>query len=118
MNAEQEIIRLLREHGAVWERQRKHTVYRFPDGRIYVVPFSPSDHHSVNNSLSDLRKLLGIQREIHKNPKRTHKSGVGKQLYRTSEVPGPQRTHREQLWPIRFTVPIRKESNNNEGTDT
>ena len=55
-----EVMRILREHGAVLERTKTHKVWRFPDGRIHVLPGSPSCSHSWKNQLHDLRNFLEL----------------------------------------------------------
>jgi|SRR6185437_2346872 len=61
MNAEeQEAIRLLKEHGAVLERTKKHRIWRFPDGKIHVMPSTPSCPHAWKNQLSDLKRFLNL----------------------------------------------------------
>lgn len=55
-----EIMRILREHGATLERTKKHKIWRFPDGRIHVMPGSPSYPSAWKNQLHDLRKFLGL----------------------------------------------------------
>lgn len=50
----EEVMRLLKEHGAVLERTKKHAVWRFPDGRSFALPTSPSRSSSWDNNLHDL----------------------------------------------------------------
>jgi hypothetical protein len=57
-----EVLTILRTAGATLARQRKHQIFRFRDGKIWVLPSSPSDAHAWRNNLSDLRRRLGIQR--------------------------------------------------------
>jgi hypothetical protein len=57
---QKEVIRLLKEHGATLERTKKHHIWRLPDGRIHVLPSSPSCAYAWKNQLSDLRKFLGV----------------------------------------------------------
>lgn len=55
------ISSLLQSHGAVLVRQRKHMVYKFPDGRIFVQPSTPSDSKSGGkNALAALKNFLGL----------------------------------------------------------
>jgi hypothetical protein len=37
----EESERLAKEYGGVLERTKKHRVWRFPDGRIFVMPRTP-----------------------------------------------------------------------------
>lgn len=77
MTVREEIATLLKQHGAVLERQRKHQVWRFPDGRIYVQASTPSDSVcNDQNDLCQLRRMLGITRETNKNPQRRTKRGA------------------------------------------
>lgn len=77
MNDREEVEALIRQHGGVLERQKKHRVYRFPDGRSFTIASTPSDSvHAERNNLTDLRHFLGIKREIHKNPRRRRKPGA------------------------------------------
>jgi hypothetical protein len=89
MNAEDEVRMLLHDHGAVLVRRRTHRVYRFPDGRSFTLPRSPSDHRWSQNALQDLRRLLGVERALHKNANRKRKPGMGpstKNGYRADRV--------------------------------
>jgi len=58
-----ECMRILKEHGAVLVRTKKHKIWKFPDGRIHVMPGSPSTMVTWKNQLRDLRNLLGINEE-------------------------------------------------------
>lgn len=76
MNDREEVEALIRTHGGVLVRSRKHRVYRFPDGRCFTLSSTPGDSvHAELNNLTDLRHFLGIKREIHKNPNRRSKQG-------------------------------------------
>lgn len=76
MDFERETLALLKEHGAVLERSKKHRVYRFPDGKIFVMGSTWSDRFSEENNYRDLLKLLNIRREVIKNPERRRKPGI------------------------------------------
>jgi hypothetical protein len=59
MKAQRELQAMLDAHGAVLCRQRKHKVYKFPDGRILTVSATGSDsQHGVRNALADLKRLM------------------------------------------------------------
>lgn len=59
MTDQQQLESILREHGAVLVRSKKHLVYRFPDGRIFVASSTPSDsQRHAKNQLRDIRKIL------------------------------------------------------------
>jgi hypothetical protein len=53
-----EIDLLLRRADARLVRQRKHRIFRFPDGRIFVQANTASDVRAEKNSLSVLRRLI------------------------------------------------------------
>lgn len=75
MSAKDEVMRLLADDGAVLIRAECHLVYRLSNGRTYVLSATPSDHKAWHNALSNLRSVLGVKREVHKNPNRRHKTG-------------------------------------------
>jgi hypothetical protein len=81
MSAEDEVERLLKSNGAVLVRSKNHLIYRFPDGKLFTTPKTPSDYRTWANQLHELRELLGIKRDVHKNPNRKQKRGTGKPLY-------------------------------------
>jgi hypothetical protein len=67
---------LLKQHGAKLERTKKHKVWRFPDGRIWVVAGSPRSSQSFRNNYHDLCRFLGVEEERRKNPERKRKQGI------------------------------------------
>lgn len=60
VNPDTEITRLLREHGAILARTKRHMVYKFPDGRTFTMASTPSDFRAANNQLRDLKHTLGL----------------------------------------------------------
>lgn len=61
MNTElKEILRLLKENGAVLARENGHRVWRLRDGRMFTMSSTPSDVRALKNALSVLRRLLGV----------------------------------------------------------
>lgn len=52
------VLTTIREHGGRLVRHKRHLAYRFPTGRVFVVPKTPSDHRAWHNSLSALRRFL------------------------------------------------------------
>lgn len=66
MNAQDRFEALLKENDFRLIRQRKHLVYRNPDGLQFVAAKSPSDHRAAANSLSDLRRVLNSVPEASK----------------------------------------------------
>lgn len=82
---EKEILRILKQHGAVLTRTKTHRVWKFPDGRIHVMPSTPSDRRTWANQLAQLRKFLDLEKpERKKNPNRKRKVGVERELYRST----------------------------------
>ena len=71
---EQAIRDELEIHGAVVTRIRaggKHRrIYFEWDGQeqFYTFAVSPSDHRAMENARSGIRKMLGVKRQVHKNP--------------------------------------------------
>ena len=63
MNPVEEINRLLDTDRAELVRQGNHYVYKLSNGRQFVRSKTPSDHRSVLNELSQLRRLLDTRRE-------------------------------------------------------
>jgi len=59
MDSKEEVFRLLKEHKANLIRQRRHRVYRLPDGRIFVTSLTQTNERGWRNCLARLRKLLG-----------------------------------------------------------
>lgn len=60
-NPEKQIDDLLQDAGAKLIRKSRHAVYRFPNGRNFITPATPSDRRWAHNSLSDLRRILAAQ---------------------------------------------------------
>jgi hypothetical protein len=86
MDAKKELDKLLKDSGAQLKRSRKHLIWELPDGRKFTHSATPGDMRAYDNALSDLRKLLGIRREVRKNPERRKKPGVGKPVYWAGSV--------------------------------
>lgn len=57
---QQEVIRLLKEHGGKLERTKKHQIWKLPDGRSYAMPSSPSCSFAWKNSLADVKTFLKL----------------------------------------------------------
>jgi hypothetical protein len=92
---------LLKQHGAVLVRQKKHYVWRLPDGRIWVHSKTASDVRSLKNSYSDLCRLLGVKDVRRKNPERKPKTGVRQAV---AELPGRDVTVRDLRSQIKLAV--------------
>ena len=48
----------LKRAGAVLVRQRKHQIWRLPDGRNFVMAATPSDGRATANQVQQLRRML------------------------------------------------------------
>jgi hypothetical protein len=68
-----EVERLLTEHGAVLCRTKRHNVWTFPDGRTFTTAKTTSDCMASRNSLTDLRKMLGLTKTEATEGKRREK---------------------------------------------
>jgi len=51
---------LIEQNGGKLVRQRKHKVYRFPNGATFVVASTPECPLAYDNALAHLKRLLGI----------------------------------------------------------
>jgi hypothetical protein len=71
------ITTLLREHGAVLVRQRKHRVYKVA-GKTFVESSTPSAKRSDVNHLGDLKRLLEVPRELKPSNGHKRKPGPGR----------------------------------------
>jgi len=58
------VLNLIAEHGGTLVRQRKHHIYRFPSGKVFVVPNTPSDIRAWHHSMATLKRLLGMRRPV------------------------------------------------------
>jgi hypothetical protein len=58
MNPEDRLIELPDEHNFDLVRQRKHKIYRNPNGMTFVVASTPSDWRASRNSLATLKRML------------------------------------------------------------
>lgn len=87
MDAIDEIHELLKSNGAVLERTKKHHIWRFPDGRIWVLPGSPRSSQSYTNNLCDLRTFLGVKKAKKKStaPKRKKAKKSPAKVYLSSD---------------------------------
>jgi predicted RNA binding protein YcfA (HicA-like mRNA interferase family) len=54
----EQVDSLLLAKGFKLARQRKHLVWRHPDGRVWTVPATPSDKRGLLNNFTDLRNFL------------------------------------------------------------
>lgn len=59
MKAHRELQTLLAEHGAVLCRQKRHLIYKLPDGRILTVSQTASDsQRAMKNAVADLKRMV------------------------------------------------------------
>lgn len=58
MDPGKEFDRLVKEHGGKLIRQRKHRVYKFPSGVVFVCASTPSDRRADDNILCHLKRVL------------------------------------------------------------
>jgi hypothetical protein len=61
MNAERQVRKVLRDAGATLARQRKHMIFRFRNGSIWVCPSTASDCRAWRYNLAHLRRRLGLR---------------------------------------------------------
>lgn len=93
-----EVDLLLKNAGAVLIRKRKHEVWRLPDGRNFVRAQTPSDKKADVNSLTDLKKILGIKNENGGGIRREKK-----QKNRREEIPHYQKNINPLADKLRLT---------------
>lgn len=82
MNPETQIQALLRENAFDLVRQRKHKIYRNPEGLTFVISSTPSDRRGAHNALASLKKML---RSEPSEPERE-----GKAVTESFRLPRPQ----------------------------
>lgn len=58
-----DLDRIFRQHGFDLVRQKKHRVYKHPDGRTFVTSSTPSDWRTEKNVLGDFSNLTGLDKE-------------------------------------------------------
>lgn len=73
------VDQLLKEHGAILVRKRKHEIWRLPNGRNFVRASTSSDKNSEYNNYSDLRKTLGLTPEHSEGQRREKKVKNGRE---------------------------------------
>jgi hypothetical protein len=105
MNERKDVEELIRKHGGKLVRAKKHHVWRFPDGRNFVMSNTPSDIRADRNNIMNLYKFLGIEREIIKNPDRVQKQGVKKKISSAGADKVTLRDWKTELKKIRLFKP-------------
>lgn len=58
--AEREVYDTLKQHGFELSRSNGHQVYKNSNGKIWVLPNTPSDERWAENALHDLKNFLGL----------------------------------------------------------
>src|SRR5713226_5321464 len=61
MNPQDQLMELLEKYNFDLVRQRKHRIFRNPDGLTFVTASTPSDRKAPQNALSTLRRILRRQ---------------------------------------------------------
>jgi hypothetical protein len=94
----EDVEALIKQYGGKLVRKRRHFVYRFPDGRCFTLSGTPSDRLAELNNMALLRRFLGIEREMNKNPDRKPKAGVnGKPAFTATATGVAMRDWRQDL---------------------
>jgi hypothetical protein len=60
MSGKSKFFSLVMQHGGHEIRRKNHRVFCFPNGVLFVVSKTPSDHRSWENAHSKLRRALGL----------------------------------------------------------
>ena len=55
---EKNLLKLLAENGFYLAREKRHRVYKNPNGKIWVMPATASDHHAYRNNLENFKRWL------------------------------------------------------------
>lgn len=61
MDARVEVERLLKVHGGVLIRHKKHRIWKLSSGKKWTTPSTPSDRNAWQNNLGELRLMLGLK---------------------------------------------------------
>ncbi len=104
MNARDQVNEYLREYGAVLQRKRKHEVWKFPDGKVFVRAATPSDSRADDNNLSDLKKLLGLTKTVRTEGERREPRNKPGNL----SAPRMRLTLAEQLQPVQQSMQLQE----------
>ena len=104
---QEECVQILKEHGAKIVRTKKHTIWRFPDGKAWTMPSTPGDKCAWKNNLSDLRLFLKLNPERGKPGERRVKKAKTKRqraeiAILSSSPRGPAHDLKEQLGSLRI----------------
>src|SRR5258707_5502975 len=55
---QQQLTQVLLRNGFQLARQKKHFVWRHPDGRVWTMPRTPSDKRALLNNFTELKNFL------------------------------------------------------------
>ena len=58
------VFQIIRANGGRLVRENRHLAFRFPTGRVFIAPKSPSDWRAWRNALSALRRFLAMPNAI------------------------------------------------------
>lgn len=110
MNERKDVEELIRQHGGKLARQKKHHVWKFPDGRNFVMAATPGDIRAERNNMANLYNFLGIEKENIKNPDRRSKPGVGKAKAASTAGEVKLRDWKSELLKVRLFKPKQSSS--------
>jgi hypothetical protein len=105
MNERKDVEELLSQHGGKLVRQKKHHVWKLPDGRIFVMAATPGDIRAERNNMANLYNFLGVEKEIIKNPDRRPKPGVGRPKPASTAGDVKLRDWKSELLKVRLFKP-------------
>lgn len=88
---------LIEEHGGVLVRQKKHKVYRFPNGATFTVSSTPECPFAYANALSFLKTLLGV-----------HSLDRGAPGERREKRPKRKPTTQVVKFPLKSAMPVQR----------
>jgi hypothetical protein len=101
---------LIEQNGGKLVRSKNHLVYKFPSGLIFTTAVTPSCSRSYDNTIADLKRLLGLHDPDRGKPgerhnKRKRKPGATGRQHWESAVP-PQLSFRDKLLVARVKLAV------------
>lgn len=90
MATKEQVDELLAECGAVLERDKKHEVWRLPNGQKFTRSKTPSDRRAELENLQDLKRALGLTKTVATVGERREKkatNGKAKEKVKYSRAP-------------------------------
>lgn len=111
-----EIEAILKQHEAVLKRIKKHRVWKFPDGRIFVQASTTVNWKQSAQNLADLKRLLGIQPEFKEGERRekrpsTRRVGISKHIHIPAYKRSINTSLRDQLTAVGVVEDALRERN-------